>query len=359
MRVLLLLLAACGPAEEAAPEAEAWTWDLPDHFPEPVVPADNPMTEEKVLLGRHLFYDARLSVTGEVSCASCHDQALAFTDGEAVSTGATGDHTPRSAMSLANVAYASRLTWANPLIDTLEGQALIPMLGELPVEMGLAGIEDQVLAALADDPATAARFADAFPDQDAPVTLDNVTKAIASFERTLLSTDSPYDRYVAGDSQAMTDSQKRGFVLFMSERLECFHCHGGFDFTDSMDHSGLPEEEVAFHNTGLYDLDGAGAYPEPNRGVYEITGDPDDMGRFKAPSLRNVAVTAPYMHDGSIATLGEVIDTYAYGGRTDSPLKSSFLGGFILSETEREDLLAFFDALTDDTFLTDPRYAAP
>jgi cytochrome c peroxidase len=186
----------------------------------------------------------------------------------------------------------------------------------------------------------------------------------------LLSGNSPYDRYMRGETDALSASARRGLTVFQSERLECFHCHGGFNFADSVDHAKLPEPERAFHNTGLYNLDGRGAYPASDRGLYERTHAPADMGRFKAPTLRNVAVTAPYMHDGSIATLGEAIDHYAAGGRTIasganagdgslSPLKDQFVTGFVLTDQEHADLIAFLEALTDETFLTDPRFADP
>jgi cytochrome c peroxidase len=166
----------------------------------------------------------------------------------------------------------------------------------------------------------------------------------------------------------MSGAAQRGLALFMSERLECFHCHGGFNFTDSVDHQGSVSPELAFHNTGLYHVDGG--YPEGAQGLFEITDDPADRGRFRAPTLRNVAVTAPYMHDGSIETLGGVIDHYAMGGRTlaagpnqgvgaDNPLKSKFVSGFILSPRERADLIAFLESLTDADFLSDPRYSDP
>ena len=170
---------------------------------------------------------------------------------------------------------------------------------------------------------------------------------------------------------AFPDPEPLGeYRLFFSERLECFHCHGGFNFADSVDHAKLPEPERAFHNTGLYNIDGKGAYPESDRGLYELTHEPRDMGRFKAPTLRNVAVTAPYMHDGSIATLNEAIDHYAAGGRSidsgpsvgvgsESPLKDPFITGFILSTQERADLLEFLDSLTDESFLKDQRFADP
>ncbi|WP_053231405.1 methanobactin export MATE transporter MbnM [Sandaracinus amylolyticus] len=357
-------------------ERSGWQWDLPAGFPTPRVPEDNPMSAEKVELGRFLFYDVRLSGNETQSCASCHRQDLAFTDGVAVSTGSTGDLTPRGSMSLVNVAYVPTLTWANPALVSLEDQALVPMFGEHPVELGLSGREDELLARLRDAtlPTGATYgelFAAAFPGEGDPITVANVVRALASFERSIVSARAPYDRWAhQGDESAMSESALRGMDLFFSERLECFHCHGGFNFTDSVAHDGQPLPENGFHNTGLYNVDGRGGYPETNRGLYDHTRDARDMGRFRAPSLRNVELTAPYMHDGSIATLDEVLDHYAAGGRTvdggpnagvgaESPLKSIFLHGFELTTQEREDVLAFLRSLTDREVLTDPRFADP
>lgn len=172
------------------------------------------------------------------------------------------------------------------------------------------------------------------------------------------------------DPIAISDSAKRGEELFFSERTECFHCHGGFNLTETADYIGKGFLEIEFHNTGLYNLGGTGGYPEPNTGVHAVSEDEEDMGRFKAPSLRNIEVTAPYMHDGSIATLDEVIAHYEAGGRTiaggphagdgsKSPLKSSFVKGFTLTPQERKDLVAFLKNLTDEEFLTDPQFGNP
>jgi cytochrome c peroxidase len=354
----------------AAPTARAWQWDLPPGFPEPRVPDDNPMTAEKVALGRLLFYDTRLSVTGQYSCATCHQQHLAFADAQPRAVGATGELHPRGSMSLANVVYVPALTWANPNLRRLEAQALIPMFGEEPVELGLSGREDTLLHTLRRDPRYARLFPAAFPAEADPVSLSTITRALAAFQRTLISGRSPYDRFVRGDSSAVSASARRGAELFFSERLECFHCHGGFNFTGTVDHRNLGSPEVEFHNTGLYNIGGTGAFPPPNRGLREFTEWAEDEGRFRAPTLRNIAVTAPYMHDGSVPTLEAVIDHYAAGGRRISsgpyagdgsanPHKSEFINGFTLTAGERADLLAFLQSLTDSTFLTDPRFADP
>ncbi len=352
---------------------DAYPWVLPSGLPRPIEPEDNPVTRSKVELGRRLFYDTRLSVNATLSCATCHQQKLAFTDGRPRAVGVNGELHARGAMSLVNVAYGTSFGWGNPVITSLEKQAMIPLFTEHPVEFGLAGHEDQMLARLRTDPRYPAQFAAAFqgdagPD---PISIASIVRAIASFERTLISYDSPYDRHLLGQDQGpMSASAQRGEMLFHSERLECFHCHGGFFFTDSVIFRGKTFVETAFHNNGLYNLDGKGAYPKGNAGVYESSGNPADMGRFKAPTLRNIALTAPYMHDGSIATLEEVLDHYAAGGRTlpagpfagngsQNPNKSTFLLGFTLTPQEKKDVLAFLNSLTDEGFIRDPRFADP
>ncbi|MFT4977966.1 MAG: cytochrome c peroxidase [Myxococcota bacterium] len=327
-------------------------------MPVPAVPADNPMSAEKAELGRRLFYDPRLSIDEEMSCATCHQQARAFSDGKPRGVGTTGELHPRGPMSLTNVAYAPRLAWANPQLNTLEVQAMLPLFGEEPVEMGMSGQEDLLISRLEADQRYPGWFDGVWPGEQ--ITVAHIVQAIATFQRTLISTASPYDAWTAGDRTALTVEQKHGMTLFFSERLECFHCHGGANFTDTMTHAGMAVEEVGFHNTGLYNTDGAGAYPEDNAGTFEVTGDPVDMGRFKAPTLRNIAVTAPYMHDGSIASLEAVLEHYAQGGRAPaSPLRSEFVVGFVLSDSERDDVIAFLGALTDPAFLADPRHADP
>ncbi|MEM9404024.1 MAG: MbnH family di-heme enzyme [Pseudomonadota bacterium] len=341
--------------------SESWVWTLPPGVSPPRVPADNPMTMPKAELGRHLFYDTRLSGNGTQSCASCHLQQLAFTDGLARAVGSTGEVHPRSSMSLANVAYNSTLTWADPDLRSLEEQQLGPMFGTDPVELGLAGRERELLARLRDSAVYPALFAEAFPEDENPFTIQRVLDAIATFERTLVSFDSPYDQYLRrGRRGSLGKAERLGEELFFSVRMGCADCHGGPFFTNAINHIGQDGSVEEFFNTGLYDLDGAGQYPEPNTGVHASTGDPADMGRFRAPTLRNIAVTAPYMHDGSIATLDDVLTThYMPGGRTDSPLRSDLMVRFGLSPQERAAVIAFLESLTDETFLTNPQFSDP
>lgn len=380
--IAVLVIAACNAEPTPLDDLDAgvdaqvdaavptYAWDLPPGFPEPLAPADNPMTEPKVQLGRRLFYDTRMSGNQTFSCASCHDQGRAFTDGLAQSVGSTGQMHPRSSMSLANVGYLGRFAWGNPLLAQLETQAVVPMFGSEPVELGLKNLEGELLARLRAEPVYAPMFAAAFTGEADPFTVGNVVKAISSFERTMISGRSDFDRYTAGDANAISAAAKRGYDLFHSERLECFHCHGGFNFMDVVRYVGKPTTEARFHNTGLYNIGGTGAYPAGGTGIYELTGIPSDMGKFRAPTLRNVAVTAPYFHDGSAATLDDVIDHYAAAGRTiasgpnagvgaANPFKDSLLQGFTITADERADLHAFFESLTDQAFLTDPRFANP
>lgn len=366
---VLVLLVVAGLFLIAFGERD-YQWRLADRMPLPVVPDDNPMSVAKVELGRRLFYDRRLSVNHTTACATCHLQALAFTDGRRRSVGATGEIHPRGSMSLVNTAYASRLTWANPLLDRLEDQALTPMFGDQPIEMGMAGRETELTELLRSDETYSRMLPQAFPTDADPFSVLNAVRAIATFVRSIVSFDAPYDQYIAGDERALNDQQIRGMDLFFSERLECFHCHGGFNFTDSTTHENDRIDRVGFHNNGLYNTDSNGAYPSDNTGLFDMTGNSRDMGRFKAPTLRNIAMTAPYMHDGSIATLEEVIAHYERGGRLieagdfagdgrRSPYKSEFIRGFVLSDDERADLIAFLHALTDKSVLEDPRFSDP
>lgn len=373
----LLLGVGCGDSD-TADTPEAWVWDLPDTVPEPRVPEDNPMTAEKVELGRFLFYDKRLSANETQSCGSCHLQELAFTDGLPQAEGSTGQIHPRGSMSIANSAYAASLTWANESLVLLERQALVPIFGENPVELGMANMENELVRRMREDARYPEMFAAAFPDEQEPISLDGITKAIAAFQRQVTSFDSPVDRWQQGDRTALSESAQRGLALFfggtseagVDDAFECFHCHGGFLFSQSSDDAGQVFDQKFFMNNGLYNLDAEGSYPPGNEGLFEMTGNPNDKGRFKPPSLRNIAVTAPYMHDGSIETLEEVLDHYARGGRLiesgpnagdgkDNPNKSAFLNGFVMSDREKQDIIAFLRALTDENLLTNPAYGDP
>lgn len=349
---------------------------LPPGFPRQFTPKTNPTTAAKAELGRRLFYDKRLSDNQTQSCASCHKQELAFTDALANSVGSTGDVHPRSSMSLANIAYSVSLTWANSLFamgvqpEPLERQTVLPLYGDAPTELGLRQFttSEQRLRAV---PEYRTWFAEAFPTEKEPLTSQNVGRALAAFERTLISGRSPFDRYFYDhDASVISDAAKRGFELFSSDRLSCSRCHSGFNFSDHVYYDGAGEIELNYHNTGLYNVDGKGGYPEPNTGLNNVSMLPEEMGLFKAPTLRNIEVTAPYMHDGSLESLDRVIDHYAAGGRTitegphagvgsQNPFKDPLVHGFTISAAERAELIAFLKSLTDREFLENPAFADP
>lgn len=370
----LLALSGCGGSEtrveDANPNSTAWQWNLPEFFPVPRIPDSNPMTADKVELGRHLFYDRRLSGNGTQACASCHQPDKAFTDGRTVAIGSTGDQHPRNSQSLINVVYNPTLTWANPSLLSLEKQMEVPLFADHPVEMGLTDANlPQVIGRLQTDPIYAPLFQQAFPSDIQPFQIQNIIAAIASFQRSLISANSKFDRMQRQEVQ-LSASEKRGMDLFFGEKAECFHCHGSFNFNNQVVHAGSRFVETTFHNTGLYNLDGNGAYPVDNRGLFELTERLQDMGKFRAPSLRNVALTAPYNHDGSVATLEQVVANYAAGGRLitegafagdgrTNPHLDDLIVKIDLSKAEQADIVNFLKALTDDTIATNPRFANP
>lgn len=320
-------------SEAAAPPVEPVSaLTTPEGFPKLVTPADNLPTAERIALGRRLFYDQRLSSTGKVSCGSCHLQANAFADPNPVSTGVKGRLGTRNAPALINDAWATSLFW-DGRTATLELQAAQPI--QNPLEMDTT-LED-VAANLSDDAALVAQFQRAYADAPSP---DSITKALASFVRSLISSQSRYDAFLAGNESALSAAEQRGEKLFNGERGECFHCHVGYNFTSQ-----------AFRNNGI-----AAGDPDPGRS--EVTNKASDLGKFKTPTLRNVAVSAPYMQDGSLATLADVVKQYDSGGRghanTDPLIQP--LG---LSDDEQADLVAFLESLTDDSFLTNPDFAEP
>lgn len=309
--LVLALLAASASAED-------FRWDLPRGFPEPAVPADNPMSAAKVALGRSLFADARLSMSARHSCQSCHEPARAFTDGLARSRGANGDFLPLNAPSLVNVAYHASYGWRDPQIRTLEAQMRGPLFNEHPRELGLAGRGAEVEAALAADADTASAFAAAFPGEPRPVRMDNVIRAIAAFERTLIRGDSPFDRYVfGGDHGALDAKQKRGMEVFFT-RAGCSSCHAGINFSGAWTDREHPLAEPVFADVG--------------------TG-----GAMRVPTLRNLHATAPYLHDGRLATLEAVLDHYET--RAADPASDPRLRRAPLTTSERAALLAFLQSL--------------
>ena len=378
------LLVACGGGSDSAPDGNdsvdpglppvsetGWYWQLPAGFAPPRVPADNPMNAAKVELGRHLFHDPRLSADGTLACSGCHEQVSAFSDGRSLSRGVSGQVHPRNSLHLTNVAYRLTLDWANPQPRTLEAQMLTPLFGTAPVEMGVNDDNRAlVLERFRTDAGYRARFAAAFAGEVEPLSWDNIIKAIAAWERTLIAANSRYDRYRAGLTM-LDEAELRGMALFFGERAHCSQCHGSANFDGQfVDSTTTDSPTPEFHNTGLFNIGGTGAYPAPNRGVFEFTGQPADMGRFRAASLRNVALTAPYMHDGSMGTLEAVLAFYAAGGREvgngpyagdgrHNPYKDARLAHIRLDARDQHDLIAFLKTLTDEGFVSDPRFRDP
>ena len=351
----------------------SYNWNLPPGFPTPIVPAENPMSNEKVELGRFLFYDKNLSQNQTQSCSSCHIQSLAFTDGKAVGIGSTGQAHPRNSQNLANVVYASRLTWANNKLLTLEQQARVPMFGENPIELGLTN--NEYINRISSDSKYRELFSKAFGGGTEMINEQNIRFAISSFQRSLISGNSRVDRYTNyGEKNALTASEIRGMEIYNGETAECFHCHGGFNFADSVNHLGLRNETVLYHNNGIKSQAEYAVLSANQRGLYEVTGLQSDEGKFKAPSLRNIARTFPYMHDGSVTcttasptnieacsteALTKVVEHYMSGGKSHPNKDSSLIRPFSLSAGEKTDLVNFLKALTDNEFITNTKFSNP
>jgi cytochrome c peroxidase len=318
----IALVAGLSLAASAHAGADPFVWQLPVGFPEPVVPADNPMNAAKVALGAKLFADPRLSVSGRHSCQSCHEPSRAFTDGLTVSRGATGDALPLNAPTLLNVAYNASLGWRDPDVHTLEQQMRGPLFNEHPRELGLAGRERDLERGLSADAAMVRGFDAAFPGVEAPVTMANVIRAIAAYERTLIAGNSRFDRYVfAGDHRALDSQQKAGMRLFFSEGVGCARCHGGINFAGQWVDREHPRADPSFADTGT--------------GI-----------AVRVPTLRNLRTTAPYLHDGRFAALDAVLDNYER--LASDPAADARLRRVPLTTIERAELAAFLLSLTDE-----------
>ncbi|TGK20847.1 cytochrome-c peroxidase [Leptospira fluminis] len=336
----------------------------------PKHPPDVCVTKETVTLGRHLFYEKDLSRNRNQSCASCHKQSLGFSDGLPRSIGSTGKVHPRNSLSIANPGYFSPYTWANPALNRLDNQTLIPFFSENTLttieELAITGREHVVAARLRENPKYPGMFRAAFGEE--AIDVIHIARAIAAFEITMISLRSPFDRKV------LSAAAERGKKIFESDTAGCYHCHGGPYFNS--DEKG----DIPFANIGLYNVGNKGDYPDRNlhgataalqtQGIYTITTKSSDRGKFKTPSLRNVAVSAPYMHDGSVATLREVVDLFDSGGRNirhgvffgdgrKNPNKDPRIRPLGLTESQKSDLLEFLRSLTDDCFLTDPLLSDP
>jgi cytochrome c peroxidase len=321
--------AGSAPAAAAAPAAQvvksgSWTMTLPLGLQADAayIPDDNPMSDAKIKLGKFLYFDARLSKDRSISCASCHSPYHGFADPARTSEGVGFQHGTRNSPTVMNRLFSSDQFWDGRAAD-LEAQAHGPLTN--PVEMAM-GSNDEVVARVKAVPGYAPLFAQAFGDTQ--IDMPRIAKAIAAYERTVVTGDSPYDRFLAGDKSAMSESATRGLAVFMGKG-RCVTCHVGFNFSDEN-----------YRNIGV----GMTA-PKPDLGRYEVTKKEADKGAFKTPTLRNIVLTAPYMHDGSEATLVEVVEYYDRGGNKN-PWLSSDIMPLHLTAQEKLDLVAFLEALS-------------
>lgn len=316
---------------EDSPNYTPYELNIPEGFPNPVMPEDNYLSQERVDLGRMLFYDPILSIDSTVSCASCHDQSLAFADNKVISPGVENRLAARNAPTLTNVVYNPTVLF-DAYLPTLEMQVLVPVQEHAEMAFNIVEIGKR----LRKDSVYIAMSMAAYGKQPNPYV---ITRSISAFERTLISGNSKYDREVFQKKKAMNPSQRRGMNIF-NNRLYCAECHSGFNFTN-----------FSTQNNGLY-------LNYPDSGRARATQLPEDRAMFKIPTLRNIELTAPYMHDGSLATLNDVIDHYASGGQNHEN-KSEIIQPFKISKREKRDLINFLKSLTDYDFITNPDFSTP
>lgn len=315
--------------EEDKPASELFP--VPAGLPEIEYPQENPLTEAKVKLGKQLFFDKRLSEDKTISCASCHDPAKGWSNGEAVATGVGGAKGGRSAPTIINSAYTGMHFW-DGRAKTLEDQALGPIENPIEMKMKMTDAVDR----LRNISGYKQQFQEVFGTD---VTSEGMARAIAAYERTVLSGDAPYDRFKAGQKDALSEAAERGRKLFFG-KAACSSCHSGPNFTDN-----------AFHNIGI-GMD----KEKPDIGREEISGLEGDRGSFKTPTLREIARTAPYMHDGSLKTLEEVVEHYVKGG-IKNPWLSEDIFPLRLDEQDKKDLVTFLkEGLSSESY---PEHEAP
>jgi cytochrome c peroxidase len=346
----LILLNACEdnePAEEAVYDDTPYSLDV-GTFPPPPIAADNPLTNEGVALGKMLFYDTRLSKNGEMSCATCHVQGDGFSDINRFSEGVEGELGGRQAMAVFNMAWHRNGFFWDGRAPLLRDQSLLPIQDPLEMNETL----ENVVSKLEADPQYKDQFIRAFGSDE--ITSERMSLAMEQFMNSIVSVNAKWDQVLAGTA-SFTESEQRGRELFFEEfdpitqtgGAECFHCHGGFNFTnDKYMNNGL-DAEADWTDLGLYD----------------VTEDANDKAKFKTPSLRNIELTPPYMHDGRFATLEEVIDHYNEGvvhSSTIDPLMQFNLNpGLLLTEQDKADLVAFLKTLTDQDFIENTEYQSP
>lgn len=322
------------------------------------IPEDNPFTVEGIELGRHLFYEKILSRNNQISCGSCHQQSKAFTDGAAFSTGLDGELTSRSSMSLVNLLWQTKFFW-DGRTQSLEEQALQPIQDHIEMDLSL----EEAVQRLSESEIYPDLFLDAFETEK--ITSDLIAKALGQFMRTLVSSNSKYDRHLIGED-VLTDQEKLGMDLFFTHPVPNIGLRGGNcgDCHKTILTSGDRNGFLGFNNNGLE--------PEEDLedGLMAATGKPEDNGKFKAPSLRNIGLTAPYMHDGRFQTLEEVLDHYNENVQISATLDQQIVEAtnnaekvlppkLGLTNKEKEAIIAFLHTLTDETFITDEKFSDP
>lgn len=329
---IVLVVAGCKREEPVKSPAasEAFALDIPVGFPAPLIPEDNQLSHAKVELGERLFFDPHLSSDNSISCATCHQPQLSFAESHPISEGVNQSPGIRNAPSLANVAYQEAL-FAEGGIPSLELQAVAPITEAHEMNLDL----DELMHRLESDESYVQQFQKAY---HSPPTTQSTVKALASFQRTLLSGNSRFDQYYyQGKTNVLNESEINGMDLFFSDEVGCASCHSGFLFTDQ-----------SFQNIGLYNI-------YEDEGLARLTGQSVDIGKFKVPSLRNIGVTAPYMHNGSIETLAEVVDHFNAGG-TGHDNQNKSIRSLDLDEQQKADLVNFLKTLTDESFVNNPDF---
>ncbi|HJQ25850.1 MAG TPA: cytochrome c peroxidase [Blastocatellia bacterium] len=360
---LAFLLPIFVKAGDAAADSQAFDFKLPLGISRDLwtyfIPKDNPLTAEKVALGRALFFDKRLSADGTVSCATCHVPERAFTDGKRVAEGIGGRHGRRNSPTLLNAMFNTGQFW-DGRAESLEAQARLPLVN--PDEMG-SQTDEQIIARLHNDPDYVRQFAQVF---GGAIRMQAIAKAIAAFERTLVAANSPFDRFQAGDLNAMSSAARSGMVLFRG-KARCNVCHtinngfGAYPFLSDGNYrnTGVVATATGFVAASRQAMQVATSFTParltelgkqtdaPLLGRFLVTGNALDIGAFRTPSLRNVELTAPYFHDGSAATLADVVKFYVKGGN-ENAFRDWQLEPVDLSEDEQRDLVEFLKALTSD-----------
>lgn len=335
--ITLLIVVSIVSCKKDEHKATPYTLVQPYKFPLYPKGNDKGLTEEGIKLGRRLFYDPILSGDSTISCATCHLQIDGFSDKRQFSEGIDGSLGDRQAMPIINIAWMNKLFWDGRAAG-VKAQALEPV--ENPIEMKAHW--SIVVKDLKKNDIYVKMFDDAFPDKE--ITKDLAADAISQFEKTLISSNSKFDKFLKGQ-YTLTDQEQRGSDLFFSEQADCFHCH-----------SGALATNLQFHNNGL-------DATHEDKGLENFTKNVNDRGKFKTPTLRNISFTAPYMHDGRFSTLDEVLDFYSSGVQMSSTIdplmEFSAQGGVTLNTQEKADLKAYLLLLNDEEFLNNPDFMTP